>query len=164
VPQAGSQMVSPGLGAMQSTMAWISGRGVKYWPAPLLVSCAFFLQQAFVGVAFDVRAHGRPVLAVDQVHHQAAQLGRVLELVLRLAEDQADGALLGAEALQRVAVVVEQLVTVFGQQRRPVKPFGNRAGLAPRLAALVGHLEEQQVGKLFDIVAVAHDLKRSTLQ
>ena len=42
VPQAGSQMVSPGLGAMQSTMAWISGRGVKYWPAPLLVSCAFF--------------------------------------------------------------------------------------------------------------------------
>jgi hypothetical protein len=31
-----------GLGAMQSTIAWISARGVKYWPAPLLVSWAFF--------------------------------------------------------------------------------------------------------------------------
>jgi hypothetical protein len=55
------------------------------------------LQQALVGVALHVGAHGRPVLAIDQVHHQAAQLGRVLELVLRLAEDQADGALLGAQ-------------------------------------------------------------------
>ena len=30
------------LGRMTSTIAWISGRGVKYWPAPLLVSSAFF--------------------------------------------------------------------------------------------------------------------------
>jgi hypothetical protein len=47
-----------------------------------------FLQQAFVSIALHVGAHGRPVLAIDQVHYQAAQLGRVLELVLRLAEDQ----------------------------------------------------------------------------
>ena len=25
-----------------SNWAWISGRGVKYWPAPDFVSCAFF--------------------------------------------------------------------------------------------------------------------------
>lgn len=39
---AGSQMVSPGLGRTTSTMALISGRGVKYCPAPDLVSWAFF--------------------------------------------------------------------------------------------------------------------------
>jgi hypothetical protein len=42
VPQAGSQMVSPGWGRMTSTMAWISGRGVKYCPGADLTSWAFF--------------------------------------------------------------------------------------------------------------------------
>jgi hypothetical protein len=42
VPAAGSWMVSPGWGLMQAMMVSISGRGVKYWPAPLLVSLAFF--------------------------------------------------------------------------------------------------------------------------
>ena len=42
MPQAGSQIVSPGRGRITSTIAWISGRGVKYWPAPPLVSWAFF--------------------------------------------------------------------------------------------------------------------------
>ena len=32
----------PSAGRITSTMAWISGRGVKYWPAPDLVSWAFF--------------------------------------------------------------------------------------------------------------------------
>lgn len=47
LPEAGypSHTVSPGLGAMQSTIAWINARGVKYWPAPLLVSCAFDSRQ-----------------------------------------------------------------------------------------------------------------------
>ena len=38
VPQAGSQMVLSGSGRTHSTIALMSGRGVKYWPAPLLVS------------------------------------------------------------------------------------------------------------------------------
>ena len=42
MPHAGSQMVWPGAGCITSTMAWISGRGVKYWPAPDLMSWAFF--------------------------------------------------------------------------------------------------------------------------
>ncbi len=42
MPQAGSQIVSPASGRITSTIAWISGRGVKYWPAPDLVSAAFF--------------------------------------------------------------------------------------------------------------------------
>ena len=36
------QIVSPGAGRITSTIAWISGRGVKYCPAPPFVSCAFF--------------------------------------------------------------------------------------------------------------------------
>ena len=32
----------PRLGCITSTIAWISGRGVKYWPAPVLMSSAFF--------------------------------------------------------------------------------------------------------------------------
>ncbi len=42
MPQAGSQIVSPAAGCITSTIAWISGRGVKYWPAPDFVSSAFF--------------------------------------------------------------------------------------------------------------------------
>ena len=42
MPQAGSQIVSRGEGLTASTMALISGRGVKYWPAPPFTSCAFF--------------------------------------------------------------------------------------------------------------------------
>jgi hypothetical protein len=63
----------------------------------------------------------RPVLAIDQVHNQAAQFGRVLKLVLRLAKDQADGTLLFSPLLQQVAVVVGQIVAAFGQQRRQAK-------------------------------------------
>ena len=42
LPQQGSATVFMGSGRIHSTMAWISGRGVKYWPAPLFTSSAFF--------------------------------------------------------------------------------------------------------------------------
>jgi hypothetical protein len=35
-------MVMPGSGRITSTIARISGRGVKYWPAPDFTSSAFF--------------------------------------------------------------------------------------------------------------------------
>jgi hypothetical protein len=41
VPHAGSAMISPGIGRTQSTSASIRDLGVKYCPAPLLVSWAF---------------------------------------------------------------------------------------------------------------------------
>jgi hypothetical protein len=47
------------------------------------------LQQALVGVALHVGVEARPLLAVQQVHDEAAQLRRILNLVLGLAEDQA---------------------------------------------------------------------------
>ena len=46
VPQAGSPIVkfslTRGLGWIRRTMHSISGRGVKYWPAPFLPSAAVF--------------------------------------------------------------------------------------------------------------------------
>jgi hypothetical protein len=33
-------IVSPGRGATHATIASMTGRGVKYWPAPDFVSCA----------------------------------------------------------------------------------------------------------------------------
>ncbi len=98
MPQAGSQIVSPGAGRITSTIAAMSGRGVKYWPAPPLASSAFFSQQALVGVALHVGVEADPLLAVDQVDDQPAQLGRVLDLVLRLAEDDAEHARLACRA------------------------------------------------------------------
>ena len=40
--QKNAEDTKSGAGRITSTMAWMSGRGVKYWPAPLLVSSAFF--------------------------------------------------------------------------------------------------------------------------
>ncbi len=34
MPAAGSQMVSAGVGCITSHIAWMTGRVVKYWPAP----------------------------------------------------------------------------------------------------------------------------------
>ncbi len=114
-------------------------------------------QQAFVGIALHVGAHRHPVFLVDQIHDQPPQLGRVLELVLRLIEDQPEQALLVAQRLKRVAVVIEQLVTVFFDQTRPVVAFRYRAFLVVRrLGALVGHLEKQQISELLDVVAIRH--------
>jgi hypothetical protein len=42
VPRAGSTTLSPGSGRTQSTMASMSDRGVKYCPAPDLMSSAPF--------------------------------------------------------------------------------------------------------------------------
>ena len=97
-----------------------------------------------------------PAVFVDQINDQA-QLGRVLKLVLRLVEDQPEQALLVAEVFQGVAVVVEELVAVLLDQRRPGVFGGNIALLIiGRLSPLVGHFEEEQIGELFDVVAVAH--------
>ncbi len=97
---------------------------------------------------------------VSQFQHTPAYHCRQkarLQLVLRLGKNQADGPALGAQLVQRVMVMVKQRIAISGQQRRPVKALGNRAGLVSgRLAALIGHLEEQQVGELLDLVAVAH--------
>jgi hypothetical protein len=49
-------------------------------------------QQALIGIALHVGAQNRPGFGANQIHDHAAQLGRVLELVLRLAKNQAQRA------------------------------------------------------------------------
>ena len=82
-------------------------------------------EQALVGVALHVGVEDHPLLAVDQVRHQPLQLRRVLDLVLRLAEDDAERAGLLAEFDQDVAVV-----DVEARHRRagPAKPSPALAG------------------------------------
>jgi len=50
------------------------------------------LEQPFVGVALDVGVDSGPGLGLDQVDDQPAQLGRILDAILGLAEDQAERA------------------------------------------------------------------------
>ena len=93
----------------------------------------------------------------NEINYQPPQLGRVLELVLRFVEDQPEQALLVAQRLKGVAVVIEQLVAVFLDEARPTVLLRHRAFLVVRrLGALVGHLEKQQIRQLFDVVTVRH--------
>jgi hypothetical protein len=85
-----------------------------------------------------------------------AQLGRILDLVLRLAEDDRDETRSLAETGQQVPVVAFQIVAVQPKETGPVKfgRYGTR--LAEHGAVLVVHLEEQQVGELLYVVAIGH--------
>ena len=80
-----------------------------------------------------------------------------IKLVQGLVEDQAEQALFLAQCIERMAVVVEQRIAVLFDQAGPAVLLRHDAGLAVRcLGALVSRLEEQQVGEMFEIVAVAH--------
>ncbi len=138
----------------------IDHRGDERTRREVLARAAFhvlgvLLQQALVGVALHVGVEARPLLLVDQVDDQPAQLGRVLDLVLRLAEDDAEHARPLAEFLQRMAVMDLQIVAVQLQQRGPAVTFRNRRRLVERrLRLLVRHFQEQQKRQLLDVVAV----------
>ena len=80
---------SPGFGRMHSTMAWMSGARREVLPGAALHVLRVPLQQALVGVALHVGASSESTLPADQVDDEPPQLGRVLDLVLRLAEDDA---------------------------------------------------------------------------
>ena len=69
---------------------------------------------------------------------------RVLELVQGFVEDQAQQALFLAERVERMTVVVEQLVAVLPDQAGPAVLLRHDAGQVVRcLGPFVGHLEEQ---------------------
>ncbi len=67
----------------------MTGRGVKYCPAPGFHILRIARQKPLVDVALDVHRQAEPRLAVDQPD-QTFQLGGVLDLVLRLQEDRPD--------------------------------------------------------------------------
>jgi hypothetical protein len=117
-----------------------------------VLSCAclhvlgVLLQQSLVGVALDVHVERHPLLTVDQVHDQPTQLRRVLD---------AEHPRLASELGQDVAIVDLQAVTIQRQQARPVEALGDeRRPLERRPRLLVGHLQEQQIRELLDVVTV----------
>ena len=113
------------------------------------------LQQFLVDGTLHVHVHDEPLLAIYEIDDEAAKQGRVLDLVLSLAEDDAEHARLSAQLLQDVPVVHFQVVAVAGQEAGPVQAVRNGRFAVPRgLGLLVGHLEKEEVCKLLEVVAV----------
>lgn len=94
VPQAGSQIVIPGVGRMTSTIARISGLGVKYWPAPDFVSSAFFWSRIHV-----VQPPRQGIDATGLEVHLGKALDGILEVLCVLTEWRLTAA--GSEEEQR---------------------------------------------------------------
>ena len=112
-------------------------------------------QQTFVGVALDVGGEAGPLFLVDQVHDKSAELGRVPDLVLDLAENQTQHSRSLAEFSQGVTIMSFQLVALQLQQRISTEHFGNgRRLIERRLRLLVRHFQEEQKRELLDVVAV----------
>jgi len=110
-------------------------------------------EQLLVGVALDVDTGGGPVLLVDQVDDESLELGRVLDPVLRVAEGGPEGALLPAEVLQDVPVGDLEGVPVRVEQLLPGELLRDDPVRVQRsVRPLVGHLEEQQIGQLLDVL------------
>ena len=159
MPQAGRRC-DAGPGAHDVDDGLDEGARREVLPGPGLDVLGVALQQGLVGVALDVGAEGQPGLAVDQLLDEPGEHGRLLNPVLGLAEYDAEGAWLPGQRLQRAAVVGLELVAVTGEQAGPVESLGD--GRRPvagqqrvrRLAALVHHLQEDEVGELLQVVAV----------
>ncbi len=123
-------------------------------PGAALGVFGVLLQQAFVDFALDVDVQSHPGLFVDQ-GDQALELGRVLDAVLRLAEDDPQHAAAFAERSQRFAVVDFQIAAIPVLERRPGVGFRDDGRLfVRRLGLLIGHFQEEQIGQLLDVIAV----------
>ena len=93
MPAAGSWITSSSVGFISATMLSISGRGVKYWPAPDFFSSAFFssspsyrsprpscraLYQSSSSISVDQRREGgrlldeRAGVGEDRLHQRRA--------------------------------------------------------------------------------------------
>jgi hypothetical protein len=97
--------------------------------AALHVSGVFF-EQALVGVALHIGVEHRPRFLVNEVDDEAAELGRVLDLVLRLAEDGAEHPGLLSQRFENVTVVRLQLIDILGEKTRPIVALRHRGLVA----------------------------------
>ena len=153
----GRRSSRPAAGRITSTIAWISGRGVKYWPAPALVSCGVLLQQPLVGVALHVGVERRSTVSrsIRSTISRRSLAGSWI-LFCALRKITPEHARLACRALEDVAVVDLQLVAVLARAGSASRsPPGRCDGsIVRRLRLLVGHLEEEQEGELLDVVAV----------
>ena len=114
------------------------------------------LQKPFVDISFDIGSHGHPFGVVHHVD-QAEQFCRVLDLVLGLGEDLAQHTPPGPEPAKQGEVVAFKFRASPRLQALPVE-FGRNAHVAVvgRLGVLVRHLEKNQIGELFQVVAITH--------
>jgi hypothetical protein len=114
------------------------------------------LQEALVRFALHVGGHGEPGLLADELDDELAELGRVLDLVLGLAEDEAEHAAGLAQLGERLAVVVFEADALHlgAGEVGPAVALGDGLLVAGHLGALLGHLEEEEGGELFEVVLV----------
>ena len=137
-------------------MASISDAGREVLARAALDVLGVLFEQALVGVALHVGRHLQPRLVADQIDDELAELGRVLNLVLRLAEDEPEHPALLSELGQSLPVVLSSLRPSICEWRgRPSdSPLGIGLLCARHGRALVGHLQEQQEGQLLEVVLI----------
>ncbi len=93
-------------------------------------------------------------MLIDEVHDEPAQLGWVLDFVLRLAKNDAEHARPLAEFLQRMAVMNLEIVAIQLQQTRPIETIRDCGRHPAQARLLVRHLQEQQKRQLLDVIPV----------
>ena len=71
------------------------------------------LQQTFIDIAFNIRAHRDPFGIIHHVY-QAKELGRVLDFVLGLGENLTEHSLFAAKLLHKRHIMDFQLRSSFG--------------------------------------------------
>ena len=109
-----------------------------------------------VQIALGVGVEADPVLRVDQLH-QARQLGRILNLILRFEEDRTEHPWLLTQPMERGQVLRFQRLTCFRSEAGPVVVLGNvRIALVGLLRIFMRQLQEQQIGQLLKVVAIPH--------
>ena len=148
--QAYNLRMSFSSGFITATMLSISTRGVKYWPAPDFFSLAIFFQQAFVQVAQAFLAGAVPIEFVNFAHQRGKRSG-FLDEAAGVGED------FPAPASSR-GYPDESAVSC----RTPADPvrrdFPDRSSddFCELIfgAGFLGHLEEQQIGQLGDVLMV----------
>ena len=112
------------------------------------------LDQALIGGALDVGVVAEPLVLVDEVLDELLQLGRGLDPVAGLVKDHAQHVIACPEFREGPAVVGFELGARSGEQRLPVVLDGHHPLTAQQFVLFVGHLQEQQVGELLQVVAV----------
>ena len=111
------------------------------------------LDQALIGVALEIGVEAEPFVVVDEVFDQQLELGRVLDPVAGFAEHHPEHVVALAQFGQRLVVVLLQVDAGPVEQRLPAI-FGRHHPLVQQMVMLVGHLQEQQIGELLQIVAI----------
>ena len=112
------------------------------------------LDQALIRIAREICVIAHPLVLVDEFLDELFQLGGRLDAVASLVEHHAEHVLAGAQRRQALAVVIFEVGTRAAQQRLPVVLDRNDAVASEHHVLLIGHLQEQQIRELLQVVAV----------